>query len=42
MVEIRKAIDELVKLDVGSRPVNMDLSAVAQPEREDERYTEAE
>ena len=39
---IGEAIEELTNLDISSRLVKMDLSAVAQPEREDERYTDAE
>ena len=39
--DIRKAVGELVKLDVGVRPMKMDLSAVAEQPQE-ETYTAAQ
>ena len=39
--KIREAIEQLAKLEVGARPVKMDLSLMAQP-GEEERWTEAE
>ena len=39
--EIRKAVDELVKLEIGSKPIKMDISAMYEQPQEDE-WSEAQ